>query len=126
VNALNMAKTAYATNKAPIRTPRGTEYEAFARVTHRLKAAADKGDFGFADLAQALHLNRRLWTLLAADVAEKDNALPQDLRARIFYLSEFTTQHSRKVLRGEDTVDALIEINMAVMRGLRNKVEAAV
>jgi flagellar biosynthesis activator protein FlaF len=126
VNALNMAKTAYATNKAPIRTPRGTEYEAFIRVTQRLKAAADKGDMGFADLAQALHLNRRLWTILASDVADKDNTLPQELRARIFYLAEFTTQHSRKVLKGEDTVLPLLEINMAVMRGLRSTVEAAV
>jgi flagellar biosynthesis activator protein FlaF len=126
VNALNMAKTAYATNKAPIRTPRGTEYEAFVRVTQRLKAAADKGDMGFADLAQALHLNRRLWTILASDVADKDNTLPQELRARIFYLAEFTTQHSRKVLKGEDTVLPLLEINMAVMRGLRSTVEAAV
>ncbi|MEJ2023293.1 MAG: flagellar biosynthesis regulator FlaF [Maritimibacter sp.] len=121
-----MAKTAYATNKAPIRTPRGTEYEAFVRVTQRLKAAADKGDMGFADLAQALHLNRRLWTILASDVADKDNTLPQELRARIFYLAEFTTQHSRKVLKGEDTVLPLLEINMAVMRGLRSTVEAAV
>ncbi|MEJ2000455.1 MAG: flagellar biosynthesis regulator FlaF [Maritimibacter sp.] len=126
MNALNMAKTAYATNKAPIRTPRGTEYEAFIRVTQRLKAAADKGDMGFADLAQALHLNRRLWTILASDVADKDNTLPQELRARIFYLAEFTTQHSRKVLKGEDTVLPLLEINMAVMRGLRSTVEAAV
>lgn len=125
MNALNMAKTAYATNKAPIRTPRGIEYEAFARVTHRLKSASEKGDLGFPELAEALHLNRRLWTLLAADVADKDNALPRDLRARIFYLAEFTTQHSRKVLRSEDTVDALIEVNMAVMRGLRARAEAS-
>jgi flagellar protein FlaF len=120
-----MAKTAYASNKAPIRTPRGTEYEAFARVTHRLKAAADKGKAGFSELAQALHLNRQLWTILAADVAEDGNGLPQDLRARIFYLAEFTTQHSRKVLRGEDSAEALIDINMAIMRGLRSKAEAA-
>jgi len=121
VNALQMAKTAYATNKAPIRTPRGIEYEAFARTTHRLKAAAERGRAGFPDLAQALHLNRRLWTLLAADVAEADNALPRELRARIFYLNEFTTQHSRKVLRGDETVEALVDINTAMMRGLRQK-----
>jgi flagellar protein FlaF len=120
-----MAKMAYATNKAPIRTPRGTEYEAFARITHRLKAAAEKGASGFPDLAQALHLNRQLWTMLAADVAESDNGLPQDLRARIFYLAEFTALHSRKVLRGEDSAETLIDINMAVMRGLRSKAEAA-
>ncbi|PIE08361.1 MAG: flagellar biosynthesis regulator FlhF [Rhodobacterales bacterium] len=125
MNALQMAKTAYASNKAPIRTPRGIEYEAFARITHRLKSAAIQGEPGFPDLAEALHLNRRLWTMLAADVAEQDNGLPAELRARIFYLSEFTTQHSRKVLRGDETIEALVEINTAVMRGLRQRAEAA-
>ncbi len=125
MNALQMAKTAYATNKAPIRTPRGIEYEAFARVTHRLKNAAARGRAGFPELAEALHLNRQLWSMLAADVAEKDNGLPQELRARVFYLAEFTAEHSRKVLRRSETIDALVEINTAVMRGLRQRAEAA-
>lgn len=125
MNALEMAKTAYAQNKAPIRTPRGTEYAAFARVTHQLKAAADQGAIGFPGLAAALHTNRQLWTMLAADVAEQENGLPGDLRARIFYLAEFTAQHSRKVLRGEDGPEILMEINTAIMRGLRNRAEAA-
>jgi len=125
VNALQLAKTAYATNKAPTRTPRGIEYEAFARITHRLKSTAERGMTGFPELAQALHLNRQLWSMLAADVAEKGNGLPAELRARIFYLSEFTATHSRKVLRGDETVDALVEVNTAVMRGLRQRAEAA-
>ncbi len=120
-----MAKTAYATNKTPIRTPRSIEYEAFARVTHRLKSAAERGKAGFPDLAQALHLNRQLWSMLAADVAEPDNGLPNELRARIFYLAEFTAIHSRKVLRGTEQIDALVEVNTAVMRGLRQQAEAA-
>ncbi|WP_281840655.1 flagellar biosynthesis regulator FlaF [Sinisalibacter aestuarii] len=120
-----MAKTAYASNKAPIRTPRGTEYDAFAHVTHSLSAAAAKGAMGFGQLAEALHRNRQLWTMLAADVAENTNGLPPDLRARIFYLAEFTAQHSRKVLRGAETVDVLVEINTALMRGLRNGAEPA-
>lgn len=125
MNAMNLAKTAYSTNQTPIRTPRGIEYEAFARVTRRLKSASDMGPKGFSLLAEAIHTNRQLWTMLAADVAEAENALPQELRARIFYLSEFTAQHSRKILRGEETADVLVEINMAVMRGLRAQVEAA-
>ncbi len=125
MNAMNMAKTAYTANQAPIRTPRGTEYEAFARVTRRMKSAADLGAAGFARLAEALHVNRQLWTFLAADVAERENALPEDLRARIFYLAEFTAQHSRKVLRHEEDVAVLLEVNMAVMRGLRMQEQAA-
>lgn len=125
MNAQTMAKTAYATNRAPIRTPRGTEYEAFARVTRQIKATAELGQPGFARLVEALHTNRQLWTMLAADVAEQGNGLPQELRARIFYLAEFTAQHTRKVLAHEEDVIVLLEINMAVMRGLRTRAQAA-
>ena len=121
MNALLMAKTAYATTDAPTRTPRSTEYEAFARITHRLKAASQLGREGFTQLAEAIHANRQLWNVLAADVADSANALPEAIRARIFYLAEFTNHHSHQVLAGQDTADTLVEINTAIMRGLRGQ-----
>ena len=114
-----LAKRVYAQTAAPIRTARGTEYEIFARVTHRLKDAAMKGKANFSALAQAVHDNRQLWTVLATDVADDDNQLPRDLRARIFYLAEFTNHHSSKVLSEDASVRPLLEINMAVLRGLK-------
>lgn len=119
MNAHLTAQRAYAQTAGPIRTPRGLEYEAFARITHRMKAAIETGSL--STLATAIHLNRQLWTLLATDVAGPDNGLPTDLRARIFYLSEFTMQHSRKVLRREASAQPLIDINTAMMRGLRQQ-----
>ncbi len=124
MNALNLAQTAYATTQSPIRTPRSIEYEAFARITHLLKEAAAKGRMGFAHLADAIHRNRRLWTMLARDVADAGNGLPGELRARIFYLAEFTNHHSTLVLNGEAEIDPLIEINTAIMRGLRSQAGA--
>lgn len=121
MNSQRLAQRAYQSATAPIRTPRGTEYEAFARVTHRLTGFARNSADGFAALASALHDNRQLWTTLAAAVADADNGLPQDLRARIFWLAEFTESHSRKVLRGQAGVAPLIEINAAIMRGLRSE-----
>jgi flagellar protein FlaF len=118
VNALDMAKRAYVTHAAPIRTHRGTEYEAISRVTRALVAARDAGPTGFARLVQALHENRRLWTTLAVSVADRENRLPADLRARIVYLAQFSMMHGSRVLRREASADALIEINTAVMRGL--------
>ena len=72
-----------------------------------------------AAMAEALHDNLRLWTLLAADVAGEENELPAQLRARIFYLAEFTRAHSAKLLSGEAERRPLIDINTAVMKGLR-------
>lgn len=126
MNAISMAKTAYATSsRTPLQTSRGMEYELFAQITHRLDQYAKNRSSGFADLAQALHDNRKLWTLLAADVAEDTNGLPAELRARIFYLAEFTADYSRKVLSDDADPSALVDINTAVMRGLRQTGMAA-
>lgn len=116
-----MAKTAYSSAAQPVRTPRDTEYEVFARVTRRMKLATAANDF--SSLANAIHENRTLWKRLGADVSLPENGLPQDLRARILYLAEFTRQHSGKILQGLATVDILVEINTAIMRGLRREAE---
>lgn len=115
---MQQAQAAYRTAATPIRTPRSAEYEAFARITGRLKSA-DAANGRFQDMAAAIHENRRLWAILAADVAGDDNPLPKELRARILYLAEFTRQHSGKVLRAGAKAQPLIEINTAIMRGLR-------
>lgn len=121
MNSQTLAQTAYSSGRTPIRTERGTEYELFARVTHKMRAAAARGKTGFAALAEAVHHNRQLWTLLATNVADQDNALPRDLRARIFYLAEFTQDYSSKVLTGGSSIAPLVEINAAMMRGLRGQ-----
>ena len=115
-----MARTAYGSTTA-IRTDRGVEYDAFARVTAALRTAAADGKQKFPALAKALEDNRRLWTIIAADVADPGNMLPQELRAQIFYLSEFTIRHTSRVLRREADADTLIEINTMIMRGLRSR-----
>lgn len=103
-------------NATALRSPRDIEYAAFARITARLTSAQD-GEF--AKLAEALHENRKLWDVLAADVASDDNELTPQLRAQLFYLAEFSRQHGSKVLQGQATASALIDINTAIMRGLR-------
>lgn len=127
MTATLMAQRAYGAAARPLKTARGTEYEIFAEVTAALagagRAPQDDDSFEtrgrrFAALVDAVHRNRQLWTTLAADVASKDNALPSPLRAQLFYLAEFTDNHSRAVLRGGD-VAPLVEINRAVMQGLR-------
>jgi flagellar protein FlaF len=112
---------AYGRPEGPVRTARGLEYDLFARTTRALRDAWPTRGENFARLAEAVADNARLWCVLAADVAGANNALPQALRAQLFYLYEFTAGHSRKVLNGTATVDVLIDINTAVMRGLRGE-----
>jgi flagellar protein FlaF len=125
VTCHQQAHALYSPAVAPVRTARSVEYDAFARVTARLRTATETRSRGLAPLAEALHENRRLWTLLASAVADPANRLPHDLRARIFYLAEFTAHHSNLVLSGEGDPAILIEVNTAVMRGLRGQEKAA-
>lgn len=121
MNATRMAQNAYGNDTHPIKTSRDIEYDAFARITRRIKDASARGRDGFNDLVGALHDNRRLWILLVTDIVDKNNPLPADLKARIMYLAEFTETHSRRVLQDGASADALIDINAAVMAGLQSR-----
>ena len=103
-----------------VRTPRDIEYGVLARVTGQLQAHLPQPEGVVTpSLARALADNQRLWTVFAADLAHPDNAFPSDLRARLFYLAEFTLHHTARVLAGTAQAQALVDINTAVMRGLR-------
>jgi flagellar biosynthesis activator protein FlaF len=125
VNTLDLARTAYAAPGTPARTARGAEYEIIAQITRCLRAADRRRKEAFPAFAEALHDNVRLWTALASDVAEPDNALAPELRARIIYLYEFTLHQSQAALSSDAPVDVLVDINTAVMRGLRGGSEDA-
>lgn len=114
------AHAAYARPETPVRNYRALEYDLLARATKALGAARADGT-NFAKLVTALDENQRLWSTLAADVAEPENGLPQKLRAQLFYLYEFTAQHSREVRDKGASIEVLIDINTAVMRGLRGQ-----
>ncbi len=121
MTALAQAQSAYARPDAPSRNPRTLEYELLARVTRQLSAAWAGRQTDRVTMIRALHDNLALWRTLAADVAQGGNGLPRELRARLFYLYEFTDQHSRNVLDTGAEATVLIDINTAVMRGLRGE-----
>ena len=112
---------AYAQPTAPTRTPRAAEYEVIARITQRLSSTAARRKQNHPAFIEALAENEQLWSTLAADVADDGNGLPQALRARLFYLYQFTAEHSRKVRADTANPEVLVEINTAVLRGLRGE-----
>ena len=121
MNTHSLAQSAYGRPETPARSLRSIEYDLFARVTKRMTAAWAARAQDFAGLVRALHDNTTMWRTLASDVAEPDNGLPKALRARLFYLYEFTAQHSPKILDDQASVEVLVDINTAVMRGLRGE-----
>ena len=121
MNANRTAQRAYSAASAPARTTKDIEYDVLARITHRMRTTSGKGARGFPDLVRALRDNQKIWDIFAAEVADAANPLPAELKARLFYLSEFTRHHTARVLNRSDTVDALVEINTSVLRGLRGE-----
>ncbi|WP_425040038.1 flagellar biosynthesis regulator FlaF [Primorskyibacter sp. S187A] len=121
MNAHALAQRAYASPTTATKTPRAVEYDVVARVTHELRSAEISKKENFARLAEAIHRNNRLWTTLAANVADESNELPNQVRAQIFYLAEFSKRHAAQVLAGVADIRPLLEINTAILRGLRNE-----
>ena len=119
--ATSKASAAYGRSVTPVRTQRTQEYDLLARCTQGLSNAWPHRREDFPRLATALTENLQLWSALAADVAGAGNGLPAPLRAQLFYLYEFTAGHSRAVLDNRGSVEVLVDINTAVMRGLRGE-----
>ena len=118
MNIIDQARQAYAPVSSALRTGRSLEHQLFTDVTQRLRQTHQNLPAGFPAFAEAVYANRAVWNHMAVQVSDDENALTDDLRARIFYLAEFTAAHSAKVLRGEADIAPLLEINTAMMRGL--------
>lgn len=121
MNVIEQARQAYAPNQIAVRTTRSVEAQLISQITSRLRRFSKMPTTDFPKFIAAIHDNRRLWTTMAVDVADQGNALPRELRAQIFYLAEFTDHHSQQVIRGHADPSALIDINMAVLKGLNGQ-----
>ncbi len=114
------AQNAYTTAVKETASDKTIELKVFASITSRLKSVNPDSFSGYTEMAGVLHENVELWTTLMADVASDENGLPLELRAQIFNLGQFIRKHTFKVLEGSETVDAIIDINTAIITGLKN------
>jgi flagellar protein FlaF len=120
-----MSLRAYQQTAARAETPREAEYRLFGQVTRALMEAAKLDQSDLSGRMEALDWNRRLWSALAVDCAAPENTLPAPLRASIISLSIWVGKYTSKVIRGEDDIQDLIDINRMVMQGLSGQGGAA-
>jgi flagellar protein FlaF len=113
------AANGYRAAQLQTQTPRGIEAKLFAEITAALVRTRGAGRSGFGDLAAALHRNRTLWDALLADLALEANGLPVPLKAQLIQLGHFVRQFTAKVLKGDEDVQTLIDVNTAILEGLR-------
>jgi flagellar protein FlaF len=112
-----MGLEAYRKVQKAAESPRETEYRLFGQVTGALIKAREDAASG-ADLVKVLDWNRRLWSALANDCGLQGNNLPKELRAQIISLSLWVSRYSSDVATKRADIDALIDVNKAIMEGL--------
>ena len=105
--------------------PKQTEYRLFGLVTRALMDAEQTDASNLKVRMKALHWNRRLWTTLATDCASAENQLPMQLRANIISLSIWVDKHTSGVMRQEQSIQPLIDVNCIIMQGLDGQTGAA-
>ncbi len=113
-----MSLRAYQQAAARSESPKEAEYRLFGQVTRALMDAAKEDVSNLSARMDALDWNRRLWSALGSDCASPENTLPPELRAQIISLSIWVGKYTSMVIRGEDDIDALIDINRIIMQGL--------
>lgn len=120
-----MSLNAYQQAAARSESPRDMEYRLFAQVTRALMDAAKFAPEDLKNRIDALDWNRRMWAVLGADCQHPDNKLPPQLRASIISLSIWVSKHTSLVIRRQEEIEPLIEINRMIMQGLAGGEAAA-
>ena len=102
--------------------PREVEAMAFTKAALMMEEAKGKLD-DYDSYAAALKFNQLLWTIIQADIVDKANQLPPQLKANILSLSIFVDKQTIKALADADAghLEPLISINKNLAEGLLTK-----
>ena len=117
-----MSISAYHRRQAAAEKPRELERRAFSIVIGKLVGAKECGG---RPLIDACYLNYQLWSTLQADLVLQDNALPDDLKARLISLSLWVQRYTPAVMQGTASPDPLIAVNKNILEGLSTDVAPA-
>ena len=110
---------AYAQTQKSSMPPREIEAMAFTKAALMLEEAKTTLD-DYDAYSSALKFNQLLWTIIQADVVDKENNLPPQIKANILSLSIFVDRQTIKALANtkEDHLEVLININKNLAEGL--------
>ena len=117
---------AYAQTQKSSMSSREIEAMAFTKAALMLDEAAQSLD-DYDSYASALKFNQLLWTIIQADIVDKENQLPPQIKANILSLSIFVDRQTIKALAEtkKEHVDVLIGINKNLAEGLMTRADQA-
>ena len=127
MTAAHFAQQAYKNSQRELASEKSIELQVFSQITSRLRAVDMTETGGMSKLAEALTDNVKLWNILFTDLSLDSNKMADDLKAQIMSLAKFTQSHTFEVLAGRAKHDVLIDINQAMINGMRagSKVDIA-
>lgn len=120
-----MSLQAYQKAASRAEDPRQVEYRLFGQVTRALMEAEKLDRSEVTRRMDALDWNRRLWSVLGSDCALPGNGLPDALRGQIISLSIWVNRHTSLVMRNQESITPLIEVNRLIMQGLEPRQDGA-
>jgi flagellar protein FlaF len=104
-------------------SPRELEVQLLLRAASRLQAVHDDWENGRVSLDQALHFNRKLWTIFLSEAMRENNPQPIDVRQKIANISVFVLSQTAALQMSPqfDHFRPLIEINRNIAAGLSGR-----
>jgi len=106
--------------------PRELEASLLVKAAAKLQFVKDQWDNNSPALDEALHYNRKLWTIFATSVTNPESPLPKPVRENIASLAVFIFNRTleAETKPAPDKLSALIDINRQIAAGLRASTEA--
>ena len=115
------AETVYRKSTRSTASPKTIERKLLEELASRLQESERHKKTQFADFAQALHQNLKLWLIFGTEAARDDNPMEKDLRGQILNLTDFVRKQTSAALNGTVSVAILVEINRNIAAGLRGE-----
>ena len=117
---MHQAAQAYGAVAQKIASPRDLEANLLLKAASRLQAAHDNWGAKNSTLDDALHYNRKLWTLFLTNVTSQDNPLPAAIRQNVANLGLFVMNQTISLASDpkRERLTSLINVNRELAAGL--------
>ena len=125
-----MSLSAYKTTIKNTESPRDIERRILSQVTSGLEAVKhlvddlepDQRKAAITpDIRKALWDNQMFWITIKADLMAPENSLSGNVKADLISISLWIDKQTSEVMKGEGTIETLIEVNRNIINGLSGR-----
>ena len=103
--------------------PRELEAHLLLKAAAQLQSFKDNWSYEEEAVAEALTLNRKLWTILGTSATDESNPLPTQIKENVANLTVFVLKRTLEIMEdpSPEKLTALISLNRSLAQGLRGQ-----